>query len=607
MARAWLARVLFLGFLLCSGCTIAQQRQASEHTLDSVIPAAETTDFTTTGAGPEEKGEEPPPEEVSAILPGSPPEEESCPLSEGENTGPSDQERIENAMELLQAAGYFREQGDLDGAVAALDRAYAELLLVDEGGDPEVVQQKEDLRFTISKRIIEAYASRFRTANGLHNAIPLTLNRHVQKAIDLFTGRQRDFFLEAYRRSGIYRPFILEALEEAGLPQELSWLPLIESGFKVQAFSRAKALGLWQFIASTGYKFGLKRDRWVDERMDFKKSTMAAIAYLKELHRMFGDWTTALAAYNCGEWAVLKRIRAQKINYLDNFWDLYERLPQETAFYVPSFLAVLHIVNDPQTHGLDLPTPYEPMETETVTVSRQVSLKEIGRLIDVDRTVLSDINAALRRGVTPNSPYELLVPSGKGELLLSRLEDIPAWRNPVPAYQVHRVKSGDTLSGIALRYHASVESIKAVNGLRNDFLRAGARLRIPSPGGGGDRSPERTAMQSDALKGKVLSYEVKRGDSLWKIAKDYGTTTSLIRSLNQLRNTHLAVGQIIRVPSWRSEPKSVRTRTYRVRRGDSPYLIARRHHMDLSELLSLNHLTPRCRIYPGQELLIREN
>jgi len=613
-----LAGVLVLGLLVCSGCATAKSTLTPEKTFPSETQADTETSETrpiVPVSGPVQIQEDSR-VDVSNSLPASPDGEslsgednplESVPLSglPSEHVVPPGQEKIENAMELLQAAGYFREQGDPDSAIEALDKAYAEILKVDEEGDPELAQQKEDLRFTISKRVVEAYASRYKTANGLHNAIPLTMNRHVQRAIDLFTGRQKDFFLAAYKRSGIYRPFILEALEEAGLPVELSWLPLIESGFKVRAFSRARAMGLWQFIASTGYKYGLKRDRWIDERMDPQKSTLAAISYLKELHRMFGDWTTALAAYNCGEWAVLRRIRAQKINYLDNFWDLYEKLPQETAFYVPSFLAVLHIVNSPEKYGLDLPPIEGPPETETVMVSRQSALKDLGKLIDVDPARLAEINAALRRGITPSGPYELTVPSGKGEILLSKLNDIPAWRNPVPSYYVHKVRSGDTLSEIAQRYRASVESIKSVNGLKADFLRAGARLKIPTGTQEMATSRETAPMQSGGLKGKVLTHEVKRGDSLWKIAREYDTTTDLIISLNQIRNTRLTVGQVIKVPSWSSETRPAKTSSYLVRRGDSPYLIARRHHMDLSELLSLNKLTPRCRIYPGQRLLVR--
>ncbi|MCJ7776471.1 MAG: lytic transglycosylase domain-containing protein, partial [Desulfobulbaceae bacterium] len=236
------------------------------------------------------------------LLPQAVPLENGPPLTEQESPTKPAQEMLDSALEFCQASFDFWDKGDLDNSLDALDQAYSLILKVDANPEePEILQQKDDLRFTISKRIIECYSSRFTVANGYHKAIPLVMNKHVEKAIKLFTVRERNFFLDSYRRSGRYRPAIVKALKEAGLPEELSWLPLIESGFKIRAFSSARALGLWQFIASTGYKFGLKRDRWIDERMDPEKATMAAIAYLKELHQIFGDWATVLAAYNCGE------------------------------------------------------------------------------------------------------------------------------------------------------------------------------------------------------------------------------------------------------------------------------------------------------------------
>ncbi len=205
-----------------------------------------------------------------------------------ESIKPSAQEMLDSALEFCQASSDFWEQGDLDNTIDALDQAYSLILKIDPSiSSPEILQQREDLRYTISKRIIEVYSSRFTVANGTYKEIPLIMNNHVEKALDILKGRERDFFLDAYKRSGIYRPAIVEALKKAGLPEELSWLPIIESGFKVRALSPARALGLWQFIVSTGYKFGLKRDQWVDERMDPEKSTQSAIAYLKELHRIF--------------------------------------------------------------------------------------------------------------------------------------------------------------------------------------------------------------------------------------------------------------------------------------------------------------------------------
>ena len=179
------------------------------------------------------------------------------------------------------------------------------------------------------------YASCQVSAKGSYNEIPMVMNDHVKREIQSFQTVERDFFVESYKRSGRYRADMVKMLKEAGIPDEISWLPLIESGFKTRALSRARAFGLWQFIPSTGYKFGLKRNDWIDERLDPQKATAAAIAYMKELHAMFGDWATVLAAYNCGEGAVARVIRNQKADYLDNFWDFYERLPRETARYYP--------------------------------------------------------------------------------------------------------------------------------------------------------------------------------------------------------------------------------------------------------------------------------
>ena len=147
--------------------------------------------------------------------------------------------------------------------------------------------------------------------------------------------------------------------------------------------------------------------RPVDRREDgSEKSTLAAIAYLKELHQMFGDWTTVLAAYNCGEWAVLNRIRTQRINYLDNFWDLYERLPRETSFYVPRFLAVLQILEHPETYGFTLPSVEKPLETVEVPVSKQVHLKNVAERLDIDYELLKEMNPELRYNSTPKSAYD---------------------------------------------------------------------------------------------------------------------------------------------------------------------------------------------------------
>jgi membrane-bound lytic murein transglycosylase D len=594
-------RILMMGLMICFfGCaSVAEHKPVENKEPSQGLTSEPISPPQTLHPLPVQP---PPPSEVKESAIPEDQEPPPCPVPEA-----NPQKMLDSALEYCQTSNELWEHGDLEAAIDALDTAYSLLLEVDVDDDPELLQQKEDIRFTIAKRIIEAYASRLTTTQGTGNAIPLVMNDHVKRALASFQGREKDSFLSAYIRSGKYRPAILKALRDAGLPEELSWLPLIESGYKVRALSRARALGLWQFIASTGYKYGLKRNRWIDERMDPEKSTLAAISYLKELHQMFGDWTTVLAAYNCGEWTVLNRIRTQKINYLDNFWDLYEQLPRETASYVPRFLAVLHILADPQAYGFDLPTVEKPLKTEEVTVNKQVHLKNIAERLHVDYGLLKEMNPELRYNTTPKSAYALKVPPGKGKPLLAELDDIPAWHPPVPSYYVHRVRRGDSLSGLACHYRTSVRAIMAANRLRkSSYLRVGWKLRIPTSAK--VRPPmEQQAVQTARIDRKLQTYVVKRGDSVWKIAKRYSTTTRTIRSLNGLRSSRLRVGQVLRVPGSSKSPSSQQAKTYRVRKGDSPYLVAERYQMNLAEFLSLNNLTPGSTIYPGQTLLVLEN
>jgi membrane-bound lytic murein transglycosylase D len=450
---------------------------------------------------------------------------------------------LDAALDFIAASQEYWSEGNLEKAIATLDQAYTYVLDVHSVDHPELIQQKEDLRFTISKRILEIYASRYTAINGNHNEIPLTMNKFVEKAIKRFQGSERRFFMESYKRSGKYMERILIALNEAGLPKELAWLPLIESGFKVRALSRARALGLWQFIPSTGYKFGLKRDMWIDERLDPEKATAAAIAYLQELHRIFGDWTTVLAGYNCGEGRVLRKIRNQRINYLDNFWDLYTQLPRETAQYVPRFLATLHILKDPAKFGFTFEELDAPLSYETVEIEKPVQLRAVAKALGIDFKELSDINPELRRQVTPPSAYSLRVPLGSSFTLLTKLNEIPKWTPPENAYVYHRVKKGETLSLIALRYRTNVRKIVNANNIRRrHFIRAGQKLKIPLRGSSSSRVyVSKEKIPSDG------KYKVRKGDSLWLIARKFNTNTKKLQRINNMSGSRLYVGNVLKV------------------------------------------------------------
>jgi membrane-bound lytic murein transglycosylase D len=504
---------------------------------------------------------------------------------------PDAESLVAEALEACESAEALWQQGDLESSLATLDGAYEILLQIPD--DPSLIQQKDDLRQLISLRVVEIYGSQLKSAANLNSPIPVEINEHVQREIARFTGRERRFFLDSYRRSGRYRPMIVRKLREAGLPEELSWLPLVESGFKDRALSPARALGMWQFISSTGSRYGLDRSHWIDERMDPEKSTDAAIAYFTDLHGMFGDWMMALASYNCGENRVKRLIRRQEVGHLDRFWDIYGGLPTETARYVPRFLATLAIVRNPEAYGLELPEPYPVVEVETVEMNRHLLLSDLDAALELDRNALVDLNPELRRGTTPADRYALRVPATVAEALDEKVAALPAYVPPAELTFVrYRVRPGDTLSTIARRNRTTVTALMQANklGSRNR-IRAGQRLKIPKRGGwtppaavngGGGSAP--------------VTHTVRPGDSLWLLASRYGSTVDRIKRDNGLRSNRLAIDQKIEIRRGSSKG----ARSYTVRKGDSVGRIAQTQNTSVNALLRANGLSRSNKIYPGQ-------
>jgi len=529
---------------------------------------------------------------------------------------------LNEAAELCEASQKLWQNGETDKALKSLDRAYSLILSVESDDNAELIQQKEDLRLTISKRILEIYASRNTAAVGTHNAIPLIMNEYVQTEIETLTEgkcKEESFFIRAYKRSGKYRPLILEELKKAGLPEELSWLPLIESGFRVYALSNARALGLWQFIQSTGYRFGLKRDKYVDERLDPEKATKAAVAYLKELHQIFGDWTTVLAAYNCGEGRVLSTIREQNVNYLDNFWDLYEKLPEETARFVPRFMATLHIIKDPKKYGLELGEAYSPPEYETVEISKQIHLKDVAELIDMPREKLRELNPELRYSIVPGGEYRLRVPPQTGDILLSRLDDTPEETSSEElsaASEEPQVQEADA----SVRDDAPIFDDAPVrdDAPAREFapVRKSAPIRAAAPVRTKKAVKTVTLKSVKAVKKAAVSvsyHKVRRGETISSIARRYRISVNTVARMNGIgKRGHLAAGKSLKIPGGSvktvsSSEEYGRTK-YRppvskhiVRRGDSIYNIASRYNTTPDTLKGLNNIR-KAKIRIGQVL-----
>lgn len=549
------------------------------------------------------------------------------------------QEMMEKALDLLEVADKLWAKGDIEETLDTLDEAYA--LLLNANGDTAIAQEKDDLRLLISKRILAVYSSKKTLIKGKNSEIPLIMNSDVEKEISSFQGLERENFIAAYQRSGLYRPIIIKALRKAGIPEEFFWLPLVESFFKINAYSRARALGLWQFIPSTGYKFGLNRDEWVDERMDVQKSTQAAIAYLKELHNMFGDWLTVLAAYNCGEGRVLRVISRQNIDYLDGFWDLYRQLPQETARYVPRLLATLHIVKDPQKYGFNLDAIEKPINFETVKVNKIMKFQDIAEKTGISEEELSLLNAELRHKMTPDREYNLKLPKEYVDKFNLVVSDIPVGEKPQmrsvrTVFVKHRVRKGETLAAIADKYDVPESVIKKYNKLGRKKLAQGARLKIPIRKENQGYASSAKSRQK-GKKVKIASserYKVKKGENLLMIARRFEISTDQLKELNNLQDDKICAGQTLKIPSRTSYvgaeekdtlevKKTVKkikgdkaesspdyyeqseTIKYIVSKNDSLYGIAKKNNVNVAKILELNKMSLDDKLVPGQVLIIK--
>jgi membrane-bound lytic murein transglycosylase D len=549
------------------------------------------------------------------------------------------QELMEKALELLEDADKYWESGDIEKTLNTLDEAYS--LLLDANGDVTIAQEKDDLRLLISRRILAVYSSKHTVINGRNSEIPLLMNADVEKEIKSFQGLERDNFIAAYQRSGMYRLAILKELKKAGIPEEFFWLPLVESFFKINAYSRARALGLWQFIPSTGYKFGLSRDELIDERMDVQKSTKAAIAYLKELHNMFGDWLTVLAAYNCGEGRVLRVISRQHINYMDGFWDLYRQLPNETARYVPRFLATLHIVKNPQKYGFDLNNTEKPIAFEMVKINKMMKLKDIAEKIEVSEDQLNLLNPELRHKITPDREYFLKLPENSVEKFNLVAADIPQAEKPRLVssrsnYIKHRVRKDETVNSIARKYGVSASRIISYNKLGKRKLVPGRRITIPVAG---ERSYADSRSSQKKSKSEVASsgrYKVKKGETLFMISRRFSVSVDQLKELNNLKAGKINAGQVLKIPRNKAEAdaengddsvKSVKkpakeskinkqvlsandvdklgTDKYIVVKNDSLQSIAKKNNTNVSKLMELNNISSNEKIIPGQILVIK--
>lgn len=440
--------------------------------------------------------------------------------------------------------------------------------------------------------------------------IPSPIPHEVLQAMRVFTGSGRDYFERWLRRRGRYEELILSKLEERGMPRDLLYLSMIESGFNPKAWSHASASGLWQFISGTGRRYGLQNDWWEDARRDPVRATDAALDYLEDLYAEFGDWHLAMAAYNCGEGRVRRHLRAG----IESYWGM--PLPRETRYYVPKILAAMIIGRNPAVFGFGdvVAEAHPPLRHDTLTINRALSVRDIAAVVGVDPDSIKALNPALRRNSTPpnRSSYVLYLPEGTREAMLQgldRLQTVPA-----VSLRAHRVARGQTLSGIAARYGVSVAAIQSANGMRGTLLRAGQTLTIPVPGGSDDPDTD-LANDKPVVSASARRHTVLPGETLSGIASRYRVTVSGIRRANAMRPGEiLKAGRVLAIPGpsrpVADEPRVARapanTGVHVVKQGETLSAIAARYGVRVSDLRSWNGLSGS-NIRVGQRLAVRGN
>jgi len=376
-------------------------------------------------------------------------------------------------------------------------------------------------------------------------SIPIPQHRTIDSALRLFTVDMKDSIQTSLLRSARYRGLIDKALADQQLPKGLAYLPVIESAYMTTLTSRAGAHGIWQFMPETAREYGLRVDWWVDERADPDRSTRAAAAYLKDLYRMFDDWALALAAYNCGP----NRVRRSLDDYgATTFWELLDAsaLPKETRGYVPTFYATLLIASDPETYGFVLGKKVDRDNEKRVDVRGPVSLDYIAEVTGVDQDVLREMNPALRRGVVPPGRAALRVPANVAETLAARADTL----RQDDAYMkvcTFTLREGDSIKRLARAVGAKPETLLAMNDLdsAND-VRRGDTIYLPV------RARELGALLANS-NNRAFYYAVKKGDTLYSIAKRHGLSVAELRELNDLsKKASLHVGQKLRVTAPRT-------------------------------------------------------
>ncbi len=464
---------------------------------------------------------------------------------------------FDRAVDLMLSSGIDIKgdpqlQDEFDRIVDQVNGLEMEALKEGNGFAPKVepspADVASDVTFAVDPNIVAKAKTELATTKS---DLPLVVNDYVAAYINFFANTQRghNTLLHSFERSGRYRAMIQRVMAEEGVPQDLIYLAVAESGFQPRAMNpRSRAGGMWQFMPYGDY--GLTRNGYVDERFDPEKSTRAYARYMKFLYDQLGDWYLAMAAYDWGAGNVQRAV--EKTGYAD-FWELYKRnnLPGETKNYVPEILAAIIIANHPTQYGFDDITLDPPVLTDTVTINYSVDLRLVSDLVDAPTDELMALNPSLLRFTTPpDTSFDLHLPAGTATLFEQRIAAIPEQKRD--AWRYHRVAPDDTLASVARSFQIPLPELAAANQLgESDSLSGVEALVVP--------------VAPVAVPSRGLLYTARRGDTLVSIADRFGVSLSQLRSWNSITGTRVAPGRRLHV----AEPAHIVRASTRKHRGSS--------------------------------------
>jgi len=463
-------------------------------------------------------------------------------------------------------SGWAQQLDSLDNPIAIEGDTLApfvpgeELLYQDTLSIPAHAPLYSDYEYVPADETPELLADRL---SCIEQTIPLTYNDKIHSFINYFTVVDREYTRMVLRRTDLYFPLIEKYLAKYNLPEELKYLAIVESGLNPRAVSRARAVGLWQFMPATGKYVGLSSNWYIDDRMDPEKSTEAACKYLTQLYSIFHDWELSLAAYNSGPGTVRKAIR--RSGYKKNFWEIYPYLPRETRAYVPQFIAVIYAMNYAEEHNMIETAKEEIILSDTLAVNKFLHFETFAKLTGTCLEDLQKLNPSVQRNAIPENgrTHVIRIPQhaksaldknrvaildsashvGRTELeSLAKTVTGSTYGREMIRYRVH---SGDVLGIIAENHNVRVDDIRKWNNLNSNTIRVGQTLNIWIPQTRAKtQTPKATpvvSLQSDS--GKQL-YIVQPGDTLWDISKKFeGLSIEKIKALNNLKTNKLQPGQ----------------------------------------------------------------